>query len=298
MLLYLRKRLPLLILFTTACTSVAPQSTTSPVRDGNDVAQTLTALYKNTVENCGADSKPAFLCSGVTLRGTEYNTAFFPWNPSPNSVSKGGVPFSWLRADTNFSSLGGNYVNGFFFYPSLSKPSGTEKIEILCYFPVNANTNSRPTLQGCGPHTSYPTTSGPCHELTPKVDTAATWYTHYTSVSSNQTSHQCGFDVRDKVNYHAGPNFTAGVDGRKLLGILTNNEMILATWEQDIPEKLPLMAFFYLSTSTSGKTNAKNDQQRFFQQAGTVLPVIQLTLPTSTTGIAKFIFNAADQMSL
>lgn len=286
----------LLVLLATACSVQQTPLSHTLQRDGNSVVQTLTALYANTSKDCGSDSRPAFLCSGVTLRGTEYNTSFYPWNPSPNSVAKGGVPFSWLRADTNFSSLGGNYVNGFFFYPILSKPSGTEKIEILCYFPVNANTNGRPTLQGCGPHTSYPTTSGPCHELTPKVDTAATWYSHYTSVTANRNSHQCGFDVRDKVNYHAGPNFTAGVDGRKQLGILTNNEMILATWAQNIPEKLPIMAFFYLSTSTAGKTNAKNDQQRFYQQTGTVLPVIQLTLPTSTTGTARFVFNAADQM--
>lgn len=264
-----------------------------------NIAEKLTALYSDTVENCGSDSKPAFLCSGVTMRGTETSDSFFPWNPSPTSVTKGGVSFSWLRKDTNFATLGNGHKHGFIFYPVLQKPADSEKIEILCFFPVDGYTSYRSTLAGCGPSSVYPTNSGLCHELTPKVDTGEGWYTHYTSVSSQRQLHQCAFDVRDKVNYHAGPNFTAGIEGRNKLTITENNELILATWAQDIPKKLPMMAFFYLGGVTgeaAALADAKKDQARYYQQTnGSILPIVKITLPSTFSGTATFTYSDNDQ---
>lgn len=278
---------------------ITPPSATA----GADVARTLTTLYNNTVENCGADSKPAFLCSGVTLRATETSASFYPWNPSPGSVTRGGVAFSWLRKDSNFSRLVYGYGNGFIFYPVLSKPSDKQKIEILCFFPLDADSLSRGAPGGCGAHKSYATTSGLCHEQNPKVDTAAGWLKHYTSIADvnyERHHHQCGFDVRDKVNYHAGPNFIAGIKARASLTGRDQtflNEMILATWAQNIPEQLPIMAFFYINDASKAKwlSDARNDQQRFYEQTGKVVPVIQITLPMAVDGTAMFTFNAADQ---
>lgn len=271
---------------------------------GADVAKTLSALYSNTVENCGSDSKPAFLCSGVTLRATETNASFYPWNPSPSSVARGGVSFSWLRKDSNFSELVFGYGNGFIFYPILSNPSGKQKIEILCFFPLDSASTARGGPGGCGSHKLYPMVSGLCHEQTPKIDSAAGWYSHYSSISDvnfDRHHHQCGFDVRDKVNYHAGPNFTAGVKARALLTGRDQtflNEIILATWDQNIPKQLPIMAFFYINDSSKTKwlADAKNDQQRFYQQSGgMIVPIIKITLPSTAAGTATFIYSDADQ---
>lgn len=271
---------------------------------GADVAQTLTALYSNTVENCGTDSKPAFLCSGVTLRATETSASFYPWNPSPGSVTRGGVAFSWLRKDSNFSRLVYGYGNGFIFYPVLSKPSDKLKIEILCFFPLDSDSLSRGSPGGCGAHNSYPSSSGLCHELTPKVDTAAGWFSHYTSIADvnyERHHHQCGFDIRDKMNYHAGPNFTTGVKARALLTGRDQtflNEMLLATWAQNIPKQLPIMAFFYINDSSKAKwlADARNDQQRFYQQTGgQIAPIIQITLPSTASGTATFIYYDDEQ---
>lgn len=304
-----KKLIPALVFMAVACTPQEEKATTPEVRDGAAIAATLTSLYNSTVQNCGSDSKPAFLCSGVTLRATETNTSFFPWNPSPNSQARGGVPFSWLRKDSNFSRGAFSYQNGFIFYPVLTKPSSKLKVEILCYFPVDADTVNRPTLSGCGPNTAYPSTSGLCHEQTPKVDTAATWLTHYNQVQNTaggieQHRHQCAFDVRDKVNYHAGPNFWAGINARQGLGAadkLIQNEMILSTWAQNIPGQLPIMAFYYLggTNQATGLANARIDQQRFYNETkGQVVPIIKITLPTTFTGTATFVYTASDQVVL
>lgn len=301
-----KKLLPALLFTAVACSPQEEAIAVPESRDGTTVAATLTSLYKNTVDNCGSDSKPAFLCSGVTLRATETNQSFFPWNPSPNSQSRGGVPFSWLRADSNFSRGAFSYPNGFIFYPVLTKPSAKRKVEILCYFPVDADSVNRPTLSGCGANTYYPTNSGLCHEQTPKVDTAATWLTHYNQVQNTtggiqQHRHQCGFDVRDKVDYHAGPNFLAGINARKGLGDadkLTQNEMMLDTWAQNIPGDLPIMAFYYLggTTQATGLANAKIDQKRFYDETkGQVVPIIKMTLPTTFSGTATFVYSTSDQ---
>lgn len=264
----------------------------------DDIAWKLNYLYDYTPDNCGSDSTPAFLCSGVTLRGTETSSGFFPWNPSPNSQTKGGVSFSWLRKDTNFSSLGNGHKHGFIFYPVLQNPAGSEHIEILCFFPVDGYTSYRSTLAGCGPSSVFSANSGLCHELTPKVDTGDGWYTHYTGVTSQRQLHQCAFDVRDQVNYHAGPNFTAGIEGRNKLNITENNELILATWPQDIPETLPLMAFFYLGGVTGEAAalgDAKTDQTRYYEKTKSILPIVKITLPSTFSGTATFTYSDSDQ---
>lgn len=298
--------LPAIVFLVVACSPQEYMLSEPDVRDGASIAATLTGLYNDTAANCGTDSKPAFLCSGITLRATETNQSFFPWNPSPNSQTRGGVPFSWLRKDSNFSRAAFSYLNGFIFYPVLTKPSAKQKIEVLCYFPVDADSVKRPTLSGCGAHSSYPTNSGLCHEQTPKVDTAATWLTHFNQIQNTaggiqQHAHQCAFDVRDKVNYHAGPNFLAGVNARKNLGDADKriqNEMMLATWAQNIPGQLPIMAFYYLggTNQATGLANAKIDQKRFYDETkGQVVPIIKMTLPDTFTGTATFIYSASDQ---
>lgn len=81
--------------------------------------------------------------------------------------------------------------------------------------------------------------------------------------------------------------------------IAINNEMILATWPQDIPSQLPIMAFWYLGggkNEAQGRADAQDDQLRFSQQTGgTVVPVVKVTLPSSFSGTATFTFSNNDQ---
>jgi len=101
----------------------APQVTASQPRPtgkrGVEAAAELARWYNDKVTDCGNPGLAAALCSGVMLRATENNPAFLPWDPSNASIISGGVSFSWLRADSNFSNLVFGYRNGFIFYPVL-----------------------------------------------------------------------------------------------------------------------------------------------------------------------------------
>ncbi|MEB0041095.1 hypothetical protein [Pseudomonas sp. MH10] len=91
------------------------------VRSGAAEAAELTSRYHDTRENCGKDSMPAFLCTGIDLRGTQASTQYDSWNPSPTAVKVGGVSFSYLRSDYKMMRLAYNYTNGFILYPVLGK---------------------------------------------------------------------------------------------------------------------------------------------------------------------------------
>jgi len=107
----------------------------APAASGPEVAATLERRYRDTRDNCGSASMPAFLCSGLLIRGGVPSNTFDVWNPSPVSVANGGVSFTYLRSDYKVKRLAYTYDSGFIFYPILSTPEGKEKVEILCFFP-------------------------------------------------------------------------------------------------------------------------------------------------------------------
>ncbi|MDE1195370.1 MAG: hypothetical protein PW896_09375 [Pseudomonas sp.] len=70
------------------------------------------------------------------------------------------------------------------------------------------------------------------------------------------------------------------------------NEMMVKTWDQDIPGSLPLESFFY--TSAAGLAEAKIYQQKYRARTGNGwLPIIKLDLTRLNAN--PFSYNAADQ---
>ena len=249
--------------------------------------------YYKTPKNCGSPYRPAFLCSGVMLRATVESPAFRPWNPSPASQAGGGVSFSWLRADSNFSHLAYSYGNGFILYPGFSKLQGKDSIVVLCSYSMDGGTDNRPG-NGCGASTNYPKESQPC--VTQGITDAQKWIAHFTSLRIKY-SDQCGWDV---TKGHAGiaNNFYQSILARKKMlspWWETQNELRVATWKQDNGEKLPIHSFFYISGDNQALTNAKTDQQNFYHEYGIVVPVISITLPTSKDKKASFSYKRSDQ---
>ncbi len=265
---------------------------------GAEVAANLEKRYRDTRDNCGAASKPAFLCTGLILRGTEASTEFDPWNPSPTSIRNGGVSFSFLRSDYNMKRLAYTYNSGFVFYPILNTPPGKLLIEILCFFPVDGSSNARPE-GGCGEHPRYPTVSKSCETQTPVVDTAAKWAAKYredAAAGKDNRESMCSFNVRDAANSAAGPRFLEGLRGGRLVlpdSFNIPNDMKLKTWAQNIPDELPIQAFIY--TNSTGLAGAQFYQRRFRQLTGVTLPIIYITLPQNLEQLAAFAYRAADQ---
>ncbi|WP_192561046.1 halovibrin HvnA [Pseudomonas gozinkensis] len=269
-----------------------PRTVSSAAQSGPAVAAALTARYLDVRANCGSASMPAFLCRGIILRSTVPSTAYKAWNPSPHSQNSGGVSFSYLSADSKFTGLVFRQKNGFIFHPVLNSPIGTAKIEILCAFPIDGGTTLR-DKPGCGAHPYDPVGSRRCQTV--GITTAEQWVARWNQYKMGYN--MCSFDVRDSMNNLAADSFYQSIRAHNLAnffaGLHDYIELILATWPQDIPSKLPIQAFFYLNDGLAG---AQYDQTDFFKSTGIVIPIIKITLPVTPAADAVFTFNPADQV--
>ena len=256
---------------------------------GEQAQRQLRSRYADTRANCGADTLPAFLCSGILIRGTASNPAFHVWNNSAASQAKGGVSFSYLRKDTNYRQSG--YTNGYIFLPY--RYAGAKiRPEIFCSFPLNAVTSARPEA-GCGASPGV-ANSGSCETV--GIVTAAQWWARYGGPSISQQ--QCGFNVRDVRDQYAGPAFDASIKVRVNFNdaqMASHNELIIRAWQDNLGRTLPLEAFFYL-TGTTGLQDAQRNQRDLKTTDGVVIPIISIRLARNATDTATFYFFAADQV--
>ncbi|MBV4493548.1 hypothetical protein [Pseudomonas oryzicola] len=272
----------------------AAPSAAQDLRVAGPVAvEQLQGWYNQTVRDCGTATRPAFLCSGVMLRGTLSRQSYLPWDPSPGSITSGGVSFAWIRTDTNFKELPLNYNNGYIFYPKHdTPPEKNSDIEVLCSFPFDGWTDIR-NQQGCGTNTSYPTQSRPCNDQ--GINTGQQWISHFNAAPDKYKA-QCGWNVREGQAYTAD-RFYQSIIGRSLITSTHwngNNELRLATWQAGTGAQLPIQSFFYIA-GTAGLLSAQDDQRRYHQSYGQVVPVIQLTLPADKSKKATFVYRESDQ---
>ncbi|MNJ37160.1 hypothetical protein D3C77_319690 [compost metagenome] len=275
--------------------SSAPTLQTTHATKGAEAAAQLTRWYNRTDKYCGTETRPtpSFLCSGVMIRATETNPQFLPWDPSPGSITSGGVSFSWLRKDNGFSQMVFSYRNGFIFYPSFDTPPGKNaNIQTLCAFPHDGATNPRPQ-QGCGAHPNFSTRSRPCNEQ--GIDTAELWFKKFKD-TKNLYEDQCGWNVREGQP-NSAERFKQNILARSLMQPAhwaVQNELRLATWATGSGATLPIQSFFYVKGS-NGLDKARNDQSRYYQKYEQFVPIIQVTLPASKEATASFVYNEGDQ---
>lgn len=265
---------------------------------GPELAAELTRRYRDTRVNCGKDSMPAFLCSGILLRGTARAEGFDVWDPSPTAIKVGGTSFSYVRSDYKMKRLAFTYNKGLIFYPILSLPAGKEKIEVLCFFPIDGASDNR-TSNGCGEVAGYPSTYACASQ---GIRTGEQWAAHYLKhAPSGHTFHGvCSFDVRDAANNLAGPNFYQGMIGGRAISpraFEIPNDVKLKTWAPGLAKTLPIEAFFYyVRDGKSGLADVQIDQRRFKELTGVAIPIIKTTFPQTLNESMTFVYEAADQV--
>lgn len=256
---------------------------------GTDTAATMTKYYNDTRAYCNSPSSPAFMCSGILLRATVPSTAYHSWNPSPLSVSNGGVSFSYLRKDATFSKLAYGHNNGFTLTPYNHAPEGTIEPEVLCAFPADAATNNR-FSQGCGDSQSTAEKEDLCQTL--GITTAELWRNAFFAAGKNH-SRQCAFDTREGLSINGAKSFYEMIRAMAYLQAppsYVQNELRMATWEQNKP--LPIQSFFY---TTDGLADAQTDQKDWFKTNGAYVPIISISLPDAANPAATFTYKADDQ---
>ncbi|NII07023.1 hypothetical protein [Luteibacter anthropi] len=266
-----------------------------PASVGSQALADIQGWYNDVAVNCNASvNQPAVLCSGVMLRATEPTPSFLPWDPSSNSITSGGISFSYIRNDVNFTKLAYGHKNGFILYPKNKAPGSDLSIEVLCSFPMDASTSDRKD-QGCGQHPLYavPARTEACDKQ--GLNTLAAWQAFYAQIGNDDHRGQCGWGVRKGENGTAA-RFILSLQAHEVMTGYhrnTQNELRLATWPTGSGASLPIRAFFYL---TGGLSDAQDDQRRYYQQFGVFVPVVRVNLPAVVGGKATFAYVTGEQV--
>lgn len=252
------------------------------VAQGQLAADLLNERYGRSVDDC-AGQLPAYHCSGVLLRVTGATTAYKAWNPSPHSELIGGVPFSYLRKDLGaMSRLAWGGTQGLIVH-ALEVPA-EHPLAVRCAYATDGDTVHRaaPGGGGCGANSSFPAASIPCDEQ--GIDTVEAWRLHFHAVASqgDRIRHTCSFNG-DRPQFALAMAARSHFDDPGYWRDVYHNEIMVGTWPQNIPEKLPLQALFYRPDATAfreeGLAGAQFIQRDFYRTTGKFLPIVRLTLP-------------------
>ncbi|MDH0301875.1 MULTISPECIES: hypothetical protein [unclassified Pseudomonas] len=259
---------------------------------GRQAVSELRRWYNSTTEDCGGPDKPAYLCSGMALRTTSSSPDFLPWEPTDGQLEKGSVAFSWVRRDNNFGNPFGNQ-NGLLLYPPQAVPAGKiADLNVLCTFPINANTNQRPALHGCGPITGFESTTDTCMAL--GIDTAQQWLGAYPQANNYRV---CGWDLRQRPDA-AARWFQTAIQARAGMSEAhwaINNEVLLPVWARGKGGELPVHSFFYVEGEREALAKAQYNQIRYAQRYQQWLPVVRVTFPAQKTDGMTFSYLPQDQ---
>ena len=236
---------------------------------GPGIVQKLQARYDDTGK-C-PDGLAAIYCNGVIIRAIRDLSIPEFWNPTPLSIERDGVSGSYIRKD-----VGGLYTAGRagFIMRELKSPD-TYPVKLRCVFPTNAGTNSR--VKSCASE-AVPL---PCH-LSGVTDLPS-WKAH---AEKYGPSSMCYFEPTEHW-------FQFSIDAREHFPWYGEsdlwNELVFAAWPQDIPEQLPIEAFFF---NRAGLEDARLLQERFIQATGKFLPIVRIEL---THPDAVFFYAPKDQ---
>lgn len=264
---------------------------------GEALATALNVRYDDTANACEGGT-PAYDCDGVILRIVDYSPAFHAWNPSPGSVTRGSVAFSYLRRDLGITRLAWEGTEAGLIFKALgaARQDQDYPMNLLCSFPSDAGSFYRAD-NGCGATPAYPQASRYCSAQ--GITTVAQWVTHYHAVAghpdggySARSEHQCAFAANTQafaLSLEVRQHFQQPVERTR------HNEILLRTWPQDIGEQLPVEAFFYHYTGTGdqGLAAAQGIQRDYYEVTGRAVPIMRLNL--GAPGDSPFTYLPGDQ---
>lgn len=265
-------------------------------------------FYSHVVSNCGTSRRPAFLCSGLLLRGTVYSESYQFWNYGPASVQ--ATAFSFLRQDAKFRQLASDHRHGYVMRAMFDTPDDYIQLEVLCVFPMDAGSHARGDA-GCGDYSLTQQIERSCQQQ--GIKTANAWLNDYL-VNAKSHYRQCGFDVRP-ANEPAGADmFMQFIQAHRFPDVLSehfgstgfsNNEMRIQSWPQSDGSRVPVWAIFWVNKDTVtgapsevGKDLAQKDQMALYKSSGHLVPVIRIAFPMTPSEEPAFFYSPADQAPL
>lgn len=244
----------------------------------------LNRHYQNTAAHCD-HGNPAYYCSGVIVRAVEHSDAHLFWTHSPAATELRSVTFSYLRADLGITGL--TYQTGFIFSDQDTALAEHKAQKLRCIYPFMAGTqNTHRSQDGCGfantaPQPEQPDDQSNCHTLSVPAVTASAWLNNYRA-HGNVGSNQCSLSTRVASEFAASLMAHEGVNDYHAT---VPNELLVATWNEDAPQNLPIVGFFYDARAPALYAQAQKLQGDYQRQTGRLLPVVRLNLAQADNNV-------------
>lgn len=283
------RTLPQILICATFSTSVLAANGAS----GTQIAEQMQRSYDATPKHCGGNAIPAHACSGVLLRSTLPSPHYHTWHHSSNSKAKGGVSFSYLRADIPTVQLAADGRSGFTLHPLLQRPDGSLRYEMLCAWPTDGDTWERDS-RGCGDNRQTTEVEAACHAQ--GIVTAEDWIQQFRQ--SGDYKRQCAFDIQRTRIPERAEAFYQSVRAKQLFATempFPWNEVVIGAWDEARADDLPIQSFFHIEGNYGALEQAQADQRDWHQTNGTFIPVIRIRLPRTLEEGARFSYHDSDQ---
>lgn len=268
-------------------------STHALASHGQQTARQMQANYDATPERCQGNAVPAHACSGVIIRATKPSPAYHSWHHSPNTKAKGGLSFSYLRADIPTTRLAADARSGFTLFPQLQRPGSSMSYEVLCAWPTDGDTWTR-NGNGCGDNSQTAQVEQACHQQ--GILNAEQWIANFRRTGDYKQ--QCAFDTRLARIPERADAFYQSLRAKRLLGAelpFPWNEMIVRAWDEASSHRLPIQSFFHIEGMHGALEQAQADQRDWHKTYGGAIPIIRIRLPRNDRETARFTYHETDQ---
>jgi len=224
---------------------------------GYQVADRLNQRFRDTSATC-ADGSAAYNCNGVLIRGVSSERPS-SWNPFPDAIADNGVSFSYHRADLGIHRT--MYGTGFIFH-ELQVPV-SNPVTLRCAYAGDGLTGSP---DRCKPDCSLK-----------GIHTLEDYRRFY---PDGEFATDCSLGAEPQP-FHLNNEVRHGVANDVW------NEVIIAPWPLDIPERLPLEAFWQnVVTETPGP--AQFIQRDYMQATGRFLPFVWVDLSATAEQVYRY----------
>ncbi|MGG7676037.1 hypothetical protein ACQ4OE_26725, partial [Pseudomonas sp. WC2] len=243
---------------------------------GYQVAARLNKRSIEKITECRGGTA-AFNCTGVLIRSADVSPAFHSWSPSPSSVIGDGVSFSFI---TDGALIKKTFKSqGFVMRESLAPAS--QPLTVRCMYPFDADTSgSADICRSKG--------RALCEEL--GIDTREKWIAAY----GDKPTQTCAFSTEP------GPFQLATTVRPDATDPFGWNELIMAAWSDDQPERLPFEAITIITPSHrppehegGAEGGARFIQRDYFEVTGRFMPVLRATFTQAPGEI--FSYDPQDQ---
>ncbi|MGY2374196.1 DUF2599 domain-containing protein [Pseudomonas sp. SDO524_S393] len=298
-----------IFLFHVFLTNLAAAQYLNHDQVGAQTVFDMYAAYKKTVADCGSAKRPAFLCSGIFIRGTVYSAEYRFWNFGP--ASKEATAFSYIRKDAKFRQLASDHRHGYIIRSMFYSPDDYIQLQVLCAAVNDAGSHGRVTEKGCGDAVNTEQVERSCQAQ--GITTADAWLAYYL-VNGKSHYRQCLFDLKPATEPASANIFMQFIKAHSFAEVqsehfaadlLSNNEIRIASWPQSDGSRVPIWAIFWISKDTvtgaateAGKSEAQKDQMAIYEDSGHFLPIVRITLPMTPAEDATFFYAPADQAPL